>query len=524
MRSSTRAPRTPFSTELRGGPRTVKARLGNLFSPGKSRAPVLVAAALVLTVLAGGLVACNQTAPGEAQTPAFEGVPTAAVDFALDYIDAQIKLDDDAFTGGEPLSLSLSQSFGDVLTGAVLEVYALDYRLETGLTQAAGGAWLDDDGWYHDGWLTYLVLMNRSGTRSPLGSYVEIDGIWHDGGWYGVLGGLLISRGGETGDAAMVRDGQRAFFRAYLDRADAAMACFTGKAPSQGEPFTDEAGHTWLKFADYQDTGLTRLDDGILQELVTIFPRDLATRLFQDYVYVGDPVVKQFDDGLRFRQDSAEMLNWRCSADLSSLTVTRWDDQIRQGYAADPADDARWYFTLVNDGSWKFYQYYTLSDGGAEDWDFTFFLDGKQYAMGASETGIFGVPYGTTTTEPDENGVYYYTEWYGKGGSTGVTYAYHPERGSLALRAVATSDFTGLTTWRGVRLGDSMDAVRAAYPDGQDFSDSVNGEKRDYQLFQSRVTTPGAPFDGGELRQMNVSFYADDSGAVSRIYISDSRE
>ena len=49
-----------------------------------------------------------------------------------------------------------------------------------------------------------------------------------------MLGELLVSRGGERGDAAMVLDGRRAFFRAYLDRAGAAMACLTGEAPSHG--------------------------------------------------------------------------------------------------------------------------------------------------------------------------------------------------------------------------------------------------------------------------------------------------
>ena len=68
MKKPPRAPHTAFSTELRGGSRALKARLGNLFSAGKARAPLLVAAALLVTVLAGGLVACTQT-PAPAPTP-----------------------------------------------------------------------------------------------------------------------------------------------------------------------------------------------------------------------------------------------------------------------------------------------------------------------------------------------------------------------------------------------------------------------------------------------------------------------
>ena len=70
MKKPPRAPHTAFSTELRGGSRALKARLGNLFSAGKTRAPLLVAAALLVTVLAGGLVACTQTpAPGPTPSP-----------------------------------------------------------------------------------------------------------------------------------------------------------------------------------------------------------------------------------------------------------------------------------------------------------------------------------------------------------------------------------------------------------------------------------------------------------------------
>ena len=532
MRRPPRAPRTAFSTELRGGSRAVKTRLGNLFSAASSRAPLLVAAALVLTVLAGGLVACNQSAPSPGGTPSavFESVPAEAVDYALDLIDAQVRREPDFFTGGEPLSLIHSRSFDDILTGAVLEIYALDYRLETPKTRAdfAGGAWLDGDGWYHDGWQTYLILENRAGERAPLGSYVEIDGIWHDGGWYGMLGELLVSRGGERGDAAMVLDGRRAFFRAYLDRAGAAMACLTGEAPSHGVPFTDESGHTWLKFADYQDSGLPRLDDGILQDLAVIFPRALAAELFQKYVYVGDPVIRQFEDGLYFREDSGEMLGWDYTIDLSTLTVTKWDEEIRQGYAQGirQGGDFRWYFTLVNDGGWTFYQYYGLSAQGAEASDFSFSIDGAWHAMGTAEAFLFGTPYATTATDPDENGIYYATEWYGKDGGTGATFCFNPSRGVMALRSVAARDFEGFATWRGVRLGDSMEAVRAAYPDGAPYTDSANmDEKPHYQLFLTMFAGPDASDFDDSVWQMSLTFYDYDNDAlVDEIVISDSRQ
>ena len=89
MKTPRRAPRTAFSTELRGGSRTVNARLGNLFSNRKSRAPLLVAAVLVVTALAGGLVACTQTSPGPTASPAPSQSPSGSAGQARIVMDLQ---------------------------------------------------------------------------------------------------------------------------------------------------------------------------------------------------------------------------------------------------------------------------------------------------------------------------------------------------------------------------------------------------------------------------------------------------
>ena len=61
-----RAPRTVFSTDLRGGKRAAKARLRHLFAPRRRGLPPL-ALALAAVVLTAGLVACR---PSAGQEPA----------------------------------------------------------------------------------------------------------------------------------------------------------------------------------------------------------------------------------------------------------------------------------------------------------------------------------------------------------------------------------------------------------------------------------------------------------------------
>lgn len=79
-----KAPHTIFSTELRGEKRLLKARLGNLFTPGdKRRGGGLLALALCLTVCLGALVSCRQ----EPAPPNTDALADAALAQVLDYRD-----------------------------------------------------------------------------------------------------------------------------------------------------------------------------------------------------------------------------------------------------------------------------------------------------------------------------------------------------------------------------------------------------------------------------------------------------
>lgn len=78
-----KAPHTVFSTELRGGKRLLKARMGSLFTPARGRAGWLLALALCLTACLGALVSCRQ----EPAQPDPDTLASAALDQVLDYRD-----------------------------------------------------------------------------------------------------------------------------------------------------------------------------------------------------------------------------------------------------------------------------------------------------------------------------------------------------------------------------------------------------------------------------------------------------
>lgn len=78
-----KAPHTVFSTELRGGKRLLKARLGDLFTPARGRTGWLLALALCLTACLGALVSCQQ----EPAQPDPDTLASAALDQVLDYRD-----------------------------------------------------------------------------------------------------------------------------------------------------------------------------------------------------------------------------------------------------------------------------------------------------------------------------------------------------------------------------------------------------------------------------------------------------
>lgn len=530
-------PRTLFSTPFRSSAGAVRRRLGNLFAPGRKNGGLVAAAALVLVVFAGGLVACTLPAEESPEETGFSNIPEEVVVFAQEYAAEsmeELSGDSGAFTAIQVTSITGEGTFSGILPDADLEVYQVVYRLKAADPDMmlAGGSWIDDEGWYHPDSFAYYLVVELSGeTRTLLGS-TSTDGTDAGflGGWEGILGNFLIRQGSEAGDEAMIQAGRQAFLRGKLDQADQIMDCFRGEATPTGQPYTDSEGHTWYQFADFQDTSWRRMDDQILSQSTIVFPHEVSTQLFQRYVYTAQPVILQFDDALWFREDSADLLSCGYHVDTSAITITKWEDDFVQFYAPDGDDPTvRWYFTLAiasnhpelvenGVGSWVFLQYFDLSCEGIADLETSFTVDGASYALGTSVTGLLGTPYGTTTDDTYGDGVYSYAEWYGSGGSTSASYFYNPARGSLALRALVTSDLPSLTTWRGIHLGSTMEEARAAYPDGEWFSDGVNTEPTDWRLF---LTCPDG--EGGTY-QLVVAFYDKDlDGVIDRLYLSDSR-
>lgn len=79
-----KAPHTVFSTELRGGKRLLKTRLGDLFAPGIRRGGgSLLLLVLCLILCLGALVSCQQ----EAAQPDPDTLADTALDQILDYRD-----------------------------------------------------------------------------------------------------------------------------------------------------------------------------------------------------------------------------------------------------------------------------------------------------------------------------------------------------------------------------------------------------------------------------------------------------
>ena len=58
-------PHTYFSTEFHGGPRAVRARLGNLFAAPRRSGRLLLLCTVLLVGALGGLVACDAARDGE---------------------------------------------------------------------------------------------------------------------------------------------------------------------------------------------------------------------------------------------------------------------------------------------------------------------------------------------------------------------------------------------------------------------------------------------------------------------------
>jgi hypothetical protein len=198
-----------------------------------------------------------------------------------------------------------------LLPGASVEIYRMEYRLkpaDPAKVVLAGGMQLDGEGWLKQTGSPgdpCLVVENAEGTYSLLGETWDGE-LPIDAGWEGRLGALLAQWGEDRGDEAMTKAGELALCRAWLSRADEAMAPFTGAAAAEGEPYTDENGQIWLKLAGYEKYGEQRMDDQILATLYTIFPQDMANSLFGRYVYLPDSVFLEREGALYVRQDAGK--------------------------------------------------------------------------------------------------------------------------------------------------------------------------------------------------------------------------
>lgn len=344
-----KAPHTYFSTEFQGGPGAIRSRLTNLFSAGRRRGTSLAVCALLAAVLAGALVACDTSSPpGPDADPA---IPQDVLDYALDQ----------AGELGTFTPISLVSTYEHVLDQGILEIYQTsfgtkDYDPET--TPLAGGMNIDGEGYLFSGWQDLLLFRAENGSRTPLAHTVNIDGSVEETGAGALLG---------FPDTALQSAGERLLARYYLARADEAMGYLTGAAPTEGTPYTDESGRTWHKLAGFEkwDPDL-RVDDQVFSILISVFGRDKAAELMQRYVYVPESVFLEQDGGLWVRSDAADLMDWHCTGDVSTLAVTGRDG-VQLTFTLEGTDAGQpctWDFAVRwqrESGGFQFTQYYKLS-------------------------------------------------------------------------------------------------------------------------------------------------------------------
>ena len=214
-------PKTYFTTEFRGGKRAVKARMRNLLTLEKKRRGLALLIVLVLAVsLCGGLVACN----GKAAT--------------VEAIAEQV-------TGKDRISKDLQQEFStpDPIENGTICVYSMDVLRKAAETDTpAGGAYIDDEGWYHEESRTYLVLA-QNGDKYTL--VTSVDMMIDIGSTMEWIAQRLLSLDSEKyGDTAY-----KLIARSFLPAADLAMDHFLARAPTD-ETRTDENGVEWKRFTE----------------------------------------------------------------------------------------------------------------------------------------------------------------------------------------------------------------------------------------------------------------------------------
>lgn len=346
-----RAPHTWFSTEFRGGKGFLRLRLRSLFSGPKRRGVLPILLTLLCVATFGTMVACDQAGAPEAPAATAEVIPTAVSDYAQDLAGEE----------GVCQFLSSAGSYDYVLKEGTLELYQAqlgtrDFDPDTPL---AGGMSIDDNGYLFDGWTTLFLFQRIGEDYVPLttASYVDSTAV------QAAVDALLAHS-----DPSLVAAGQKLLCRSLLEEADAALAPLIAAAPTEGAPWTDGDGITWLLLSGYEqwDEQL-RIDDQVLSGLLYRFGRETATELFQTYVYSSDPILLEREGGLWVRANAAEVLDWDYTADVSTLFLTEVSD-TRYTFTLEGTDHGQpctWTFQVQRsspqENNWIFTKYYWLN-------------------------------------------------------------------------------------------------------------------------------------------------------------------
>lgn len=348
-----RAPHTWFSTEFNSSKRFLKLRFRDLSAGPRRRGAVPVLLTLLCVSTLGAMVACDQAAAPETQTPAAtaEVIPTAVSDYAWDMAGEE----------GVCQFLSSAGSYDYVLKEGTLELYRAqlgtrDFDPDT--TTLAGGMSIDENGYLFDGQTTLFLFQRVGEDYVPLttASYVDSTAV------QAAVDALLAES-----DPSLVAAGQKLLCRSLLEEADAAFAPLIAAATIEGDPWVDGNGVTRLRLAGYQqwDEQL-RMDDQVFSGLLYRFGRETATELFQTYVYVPDPLFLEQGGGLWVRADAAEFLDWDYTADVSTLFLTEVSD-TRYTFTLEGTDHGQpctWTFQVQRsspqESGWIFTKYYRL--------------------------------------------------------------------------------------------------------------------------------------------------------------------
>lgn len=346
-----RAPHTWFSTEFNSGKGFLKLRLRSLLAGPKRMGVLPVLLTLLCVATFGTMVACDQAGTPETPAATAEVIPTAVSDYAQDLAGEE----------GVCQFLSSAGSYDHVLQEGTLELYRAqlgtrDFDPDT--TTLAGGMSIDENGYLFDGQTTLFLFQHVGEDYVPLttASYVDSTAV------QAAVDALLAHS-----DPALAAAGQKLLCRSLLEEADAALAPLIAAAPTEGEPWTDGDGVTWLRLSGYEqwDEQL-RIDNQVLSVLLYRFGWETATELFQTYVYSSDPIFLEREGGLWVRSNAAEVLDWDYTADVSTLFLTEVSD-TRYTFTLEGTDHGQpctWTFQVQRsspqENNWIFTKYYWL--------------------------------------------------------------------------------------------------------------------------------------------------------------------